>query len=127
MLASLRELGGSLLSIAVTRTRLAANELEEQALRGLEILVWLVLALLLAGVTVVFAALVVVLAFWDSHPVLAAGLVALVLAGACAGAAGLAYARLRERPPLLEQTLAELKRDHDALSGNPVEHVSRSP
>jgi uncharacterized membrane protein YqjE len=64
-----------------------------------------------------------VLAFWDSHPALAAGSVALVLAAGCALAAWLAYARMRERPPLLEQTLAELKRDHDALT----EHVTRSP
>lgn len=118
MLASLRELGSSLLSIAVTRTRLAANELEEQGVRALEIFIWLVLALLMAGVAMVFCAVLVVLFFWDSHPLIATGLVALVLAGACAAAAWLAYARMRERPPLLAQTLAELKRDHDALTGS---------
>ena len=116
MLASLREVGGSLLSIAVTRTRLAANELEEQAVRGLEIFVWLVLALILAGATIVFCAVLVVLFFWESHPLIAAGAVALTLAAGCAGAAWLAYAHMRERPPLLAQTLAELKRDHDALT-----------
>jgi uncharacterized membrane protein YqjE len=115
MLGSVRELGRTLLSLAVTRSRLAATEIEEQALRGLEIFIWAAAALVLGGIVVVFVALLVVLFFWDSHPLLAAGLVAGVLALACAGAAWLAYVRLKERPPLLEQTLAELKRDHDAL------------
>ena len=116
MLGSLRELGRTLLSLAVTRTRLAANELEEQAVRVTEILVWLLLAVLLFGVTLVFCAVLVVLLFWDSNPVLATGLIAGFLAIGCAGSAWLAYARMRERPPLLAQTLAELERDHDALS-----------
>jgi uncharacterized membrane protein YqjE len=116
MLGSLRELARTLLSLAATRTRLAATEIEEQAVRGLEILIWVVAALFLAGVALVFCAVLVVLLFWDDNRVLAAGLIAGGLVAACAGAAWLAYARMRERPPLLAQTLAELKRDHDALS-----------
>ncbi|HEX2650577.1 MAG TPA: phage holin family protein [Burkholderiales bacterium] len=116
MLASLRELGRTALALAVTRGRLAANEIEEQAVRAAEILVWAVLALLLLGVTVVFVAVLVVLLFWDENRLLATGLVALVLALGCAGAAWLAVLRMRERPPLLAQTFAELERDHDALT-----------
>lgn len=116
MLASLRELGRTALALAVTRGRLAANEIEEQAVRAVEILVWLALAMLLLGVTIVFAAVLIVLLFWDENRLLATGLVALVLALGCAVAAWLAILRIRERPPLLEQTLAELERDHDVLS-----------
>ncbi len=116
MLGSLRELARTLLSLAVTRTRLAANELEEQAVRGLEILIWLALALLLFGVALVFCAVMVVLLFWDTDRVLATGLIAAFFVLCCAASAWFAYARMRERPPLLGQTLAELERDHDALS-----------
>lgn len=115
MLSSLRELARTLLSLTVTRARLAATEIEEQALRAVEIFIWIALALLLLGITLVFGAVMVVLLFWDSDRLLATGLLAGGFATACAAAAWFAYSCIRERPPLLEQTLAELERDHDAL------------
>src|SRR5262245_9407403 len=102
MLASLRELGRTALALAVTRGRLAASEIEEQAIRVAEILVWALLALMLLGVAIVFGAVMIVLLFWDENRLLATGLVALVLALGCAAAAWLAVLRIRERPPLLE-------------------------
>jgi len=55
MLTSVRELARSLLSIIETRARLAANELEEQAVRLVEITLWFSLAILflsVAGLTI---------------------------------------------------------------------------
>lgn len=118
MLGPVRELARTLLSFALTRTRLAATEIEEQALRLIEILVWIALALFFLGVAVVFAAVLVVLLFWDSNRLLAAGLLAALFVAIGAGAALVARARLRERPKLLAATLAELERDRDTL-GNP--------
>jgi uncharacterized membrane protein YqjE len=115
MLGPVRELARTLLSFVLTRTRLAATELEEQALRLIEILIWLVIALFFLGVAVVFAAVLVVLLFWDSNRLLAAGLLAALFVAIAAGAALLARQRLRERPKLLAATLAELERDRDAL------------
>ena len=82
MLGPVRELARTLLSFAATRTRIAATELEEQAVRLLEILIWVVLALFFGGVTLLFAAIMVVLAFWDANRVLAATLVAAAFGGA---------------------------------------------
>jgi uncharacterized membrane protein YqjE len=118
MLGPVRELARTLLSYALTRTRLAATELEEQALRLAEILLWLAAALFFIGVALVFGALLVVLLLWDSNRVLAAGLIAALFVGAGAVAAAMARARLRERPKFLAATLAELESDRDAIDAS---------
>ncbi len=115
MLGPVREIARTLLSFALTRTRLAATELEEQALRLIEILVWIAVALFFFGVALLFAAVLVVLLFWDSNRVLAAGLLTALFVSIGAGAALFARIRLRERPKLLAATLAELERDQDTL------------
>ena len=76
-----REFARTLLSLVLTRTRLAATELEEQALRLIEILIWLAAALFFLGIAIVFAAVLVVLVFWDSNRLLAAGLLGLAADG----------------------------------------------
>jgi uncharacterized membrane protein YqjE len=118
MLGPVRELARTLLSFAATRTRLAATELEEQALRLLEILVWLCVAYLFLGAALVFGAILVLLLFWDTNRLLAAGLLAAAFIGAGVVAALLARTRLRERPKFLAATLAELERDRDTLGGS---------
>ena len=115
MLGPVKEIARTLLSFVLTRTRLAATELEDQALRLIEILIWLALAFFFLVVSVVFAAVLIVLLFWDSNRLLATGLVTALFICAAAGAAWLAHLRLRERPKLLAATLAELERDRDTL------------
>ena len=115
MLGPVRDLARTLLSYVLTRTQLAATELEEQALRLIEVLVWLTVALFFFGVALVFVAILVVLLFWDSNRILAAGLIAALFLSIGTGAALLARLRLRERPKLLAATLAELERDRDML------------
>jgi len=115
MLGPVRELARTLLSFVVTRSKLAATELEEQVLRLLEILAWLAAAFFLFGVALVFVAVLIVLLLWDVNRVLAAALIAILFIGAAAIAAMVARARLRERPKFLAATLAELERDRDGL------------
>ena len=115
MLGAVRQLARTLVAFAETRTQLAAGELEEQALRFFEIALWSLVALVLLGLAVLFGALLVVFAFWDSHRVLAA---ALLTAGF--GLAGLvsvliARLRLRQRPAFLAATLAELAKDRERI------------
>src|SRR5471030_1281743 len=74
--SSVRSALRTLLAFAETRARLAANEFEEQALHILEVAVWAAAALLLSAIALVFIALFIVLVFWDSNRLLAAGLVA---------------------------------------------------
>ena len=115
MLGSVRDLARILLSFAETRTRLAATELEEQSLRLVEILLWLAAAIFFLGVTLLFVAVLIVLHFWDSDRLLAAGLIAALFAGAGVVSALMVLARMRARPKFLAATLAELHRDKERL------------
>lgn len=115
MLGRVRELARTALSIAETRAELAATELEEQALRWAEIALWAALAAFFLGAALVFIAILVILLFWDSNRLLAAGIVGALFL--CAGGAGLllARARLRERPRLFSATVAELRKDRERI------------
>ena len=115
MLGSLREVARTLLSFAETRARLAATEIEEQAVRLLEILLWLALAVFFSGVALLFLAILVLLLFWDANRLLAAGLLAVLFLGAAAAAALVARMLMRERPKFLAATLAELDLDRDRI------------
>jgi uncharacterized membrane protein YqjE len=117
MPGSVRELARTLLSFAETRARIAATELEEQVTRLAEILVWAAIALFFSGVAVVFVAILIVLLFWDSNRLLAAGLLAAIFFGIAGTSALVARARLRERPKFLAATLAELKQDAERIAG----------
>ena len=106
-----RGLARTLISFVETRARLAASELEEQALRMSEIALWALAALVAACIALLMLSIFAVLLFWDSHRVLAAALVGALWLGVAAVCALLARARLRERPKFLSTTLAELAED----------------
>lgn len=116
MLGSVRELARTLLSFAETRARIAATELEEQVARLAEILIWASAALFFSALALVFIAILIVLLFWDSNRLLAAGLLAAIFLGIAAASALVARARLRERPKFLAATLAELKQDGERIT-----------
>lgn len=103
----------ALLAHAETRAALAANEFEEQALRLLEVALWAAAALLLFSIALVFAALFVVLMFWDTNRLLAAGLV--VAAFIAGGAVSMLMVRagLAARPKFLAATIAEFRKDRE--------------
>ena len=113
MPGSVRELARTFLSFVETRSRLAASELEEQALRLFEIALWAACALFLFGIALTFVSVLVVLAFWDSNRILATALLALLYFGAGSTAALIARSRWRERPKFLGATLAELRKDRE--------------
>lgn len=119
MLGPVRELARTLLAFAETRARLAATELEEQAVRFIEIALWIAFTLLFVGAALVFLSVLLVLAFWDTHRLLAAGLLAALYLGAAGAAALVTRARLRERPKFLSATLAELRKDREGAESRP--------
>jgi len=103
----------TLLAIAETRARLAANELEEQALRILEVAVWAAAAMLFFAISLVFASIFVIIVFWDSNRLLAAGLVATFFVSGGVISALMVRSGLAVRPKLLAATLAELRKDRE--------------
>lgn len=104
-------IGATLLAMAQTRLALAAVEIEEESQRLLGYVVLALLSLILFGLAMVLVALTIVLIFWDSHRLLAAG----GLAAAFGAASVLVGLKLKSsfanRPPLLGGTLAELHKD----------------
>ena len=112
---SLKALLATLLGIAHTRVELISTEVEEQFARLVSLLVWGLVALFFAFTGVILSAIAVVVVFWDSNRLLAAGLLGGLFIAIGTGAALIARRRLRERPKLLAATLAELERDRETL------------
>ena len=111
--SSVRSALRTLLALVETRARLAANELEEQGLRILEVMVWAAAALLFFAIALILVALFVVLVFWDSNRLLAAGLVAGFFVAGGVVSVLMVRAGLAARPQFLAATLAELHKDRE--------------
>ncbi len=114
--ASARRVAATLVDIARTRIELAGTELAEERLRLAQQALAAALALLCLGVGIVLA--VICLAWWAGPDrgaaVLGAGALASLVA---AGAAIVWWQRLVVRqPPLLHETLAQLRADAQALA-----------
>jgi uncharacterized membrane protein YqjE len=103
MFDSLRQLVTQLISLLQVRIELFTTELSGD-LRRLAVF----LALLMIITTVIVA-------FWDTNRLLAVGLVALLFVVLAGLAVWQVLRRVRNGPPLLEGTLAELRRDRAAL------------
>lgn len=115
LFASARHLLATALAIVHTRLELITTEVEEELYRVAEILLWAFVGLFFAGLTVLMAAFLVVLLWWDEHRLLAASLTVLVFLGVTMAALLVARHKVRARPKLLHATIDELKRDREAL------------
>jgi len=80
--APLRRLGASLLALGRIRLELFAIEVQEEKDRIASLLLWAVVAALLVGFGLVMAVLLITVALWDTHRLLALGLATLLLGGA---------------------------------------------
>jgi uncharacterized membrane protein YqjE len=111
LLRSLVQLGGTVLEAAQTRVELLTTELSEDLERGLQIVVWALVATLAGILGALLAGVTLIIYFWDTHRIAAAvGVTAVFLLSAAA--AGLALrSRLQEKPRLLDATRSELRRD----------------
>jgi uncharacterized membrane protein YqjE len=115
LFASLRRMAATLLALAQTRLELMSVELEEQFEYISSVLLWSIAAIFFASLTVLLLALTIVIAFWDDHRLLAAGLVtgtfAMIALFAWLGVRRL----LRRRPSFFAATADELARDAATL------------
>lgn len=115
---SLKGLAASLITIVHTRIDLLSVDLEEERERLLSVLVLMLVALFCLGVGVLLLAILVAIALWDSHRLLAlGGLTGIFLAGG-AVAFGIARHKLKTKPKLFAASLAELSKDRQQL-GHP--------
>jgi len=115
LLRSAVRLGGTLLATAETRVELLTTELGEDLERGVRIALWGFVAALSAVLALLLAGISVIVWFWDTHRMGAAVAVTLVFVALAAAAAWTVRARLHEKPRLLDATRTELRRDVVAL------------
>lgn len=113
--SAVRSFARSLLSFAETRARIAASEFEEQVLRILEVAAWAVAAVFFFAIALLLASLFIVLVFWDSNRLLAAGLLVFVFVVSGGFSALMVRSCLASRPKFLAATLAELEKDRQKL------------
>jgi uncharacterized membrane protein YqjE len=116
ILGSLKGLAATLLAITHTRLELFSVELEEEWVRASSILTWSLVALFCGGIGVVFAALFLVFALWQTHPLLALGIPAVVFVLIAVLSWRVATAKLRAKPRPFAASLAELAKDREQLT-----------
>lgn len=113
--APLRRLGRSLLTLGRIRLELLAIEVQEEKDRIANLVLWAVLAALLAGFAVLMLLVLAIVALWDSHPLLALG----GATGVLVVAAGLALRQLKaltaQPSTLFQASIAELRKDAAGL------------
>jgi len=112
---SLSNLLATFIAIAHTRLELLTTELQEEMHRIAEVLMWSIIALLSAGIGLFLAALVVIFLFWDTHRLAASISVTAFFFLLALVAALTLRSKVRNRPKLLENTLAELAKDRKQL------------
>jgi uncharacterized membrane protein YqjE len=121
VLRSFAQLLATAIRIAQTRLELLTTELQEEVHRVAEIMVWTAIALLAAGVGLFLLALVVIFVFWDTHRIVASVAVTGAFFLLSAVALLVLRAKVRGKPPMLDATLAELKKDRETLLGSGIE------
>lgn len=115
LLALLRKLAATAAELLHTRLRLLAVELEEERARLFRVLVLSVIAgffLVLGVITLTFF---VILLAWDTHRLLAAGLLTAAYVGIGVICALNARSLAGARSKLFSASLAELRKDRDEL------------
>jgi uncharacterized membrane protein YqjE len=112
---SLSSFVGTLVTVAHTRLQLLTTELQEEVQRAAQLLVWAFIALFAAMMALFLGALTVIFVFWDTHRLLAALVMTGVLLAIAVAAALVLQAKIKSKPPMLDNTLAELAKDRDQL------------
>jgi uncharacterized membrane protein YqjE len=123
LLQSLTQVVATLVTMAHTRLELLTAELQEEVHRAASVLLWAFVTLFATGIGLVLLALAAIVAYWDTHRVLVAGLVTLAFFGIAAFAALKLRSMLHSRSRILDATLSELSRDKQHLE----ERIRRVP
>ena len=117
--APLRRLGVSLLTLGRIRLELLAIEAQEEKERIASLLLWAVLAALLAGFGLLMVIVLVTVALWDSHRLLALGGGTVVLVAAAVVAVLKVKGLIEQPASLFQSSIGELRQDADALRHRP--------
>ena len=116
LLESLTTLAGTLVAIAHTRLDLLSADLEEERAHLLSLLVLTLAALFCLGIGVVLVTILLVVAFWDTHRLLALGAPAGLYLVIGMGVWVFALHKARTKPRLFAASLSELFKDRQQLT-----------
>ncbi|MEW6163636.1 MAG: phage holin family protein [Pseudomonadota bacterium] len=115
LVASLRGFATTAVALLRTRFELLTLEAREEAGRITGLLLWGFAAVLLGIAGAVFLAVFLTVLLWDSHRLLALGVFAALFLGAGGMAIATALRLARQGSRLFAASMAELRRDEDAL------------
>lgn len=115
LVASLRRLAIDVAALLATRAELASLELQQTRERVLRWMALTAVAAILLLAALVTLAVWVAALFWDGPRGWALGLLTLAYVAAAAGLVISVLHGMRNSPPMLARTLAELRKDRDAL------------
>jgi uncharacterized membrane protein YqjE len=115
LLDSLRALFATLIAIGHNRLELFSTEAKEEIERVVSIVLWAVIAVMLAAIGVAMVAVTIVLAVGGEYRVLTTGMLAALFVVCAVAALLVARARALSKPRLFDATLTELAKDHDQL------------
>lgn len=116
LFTSLKALSANLLGIVQTRLELLATDIAEERERIITLLVLAVAALFSIGVGVVLLAILIVVALWESHRLLALGGMVVFFLMTGAGIGWIALNKLRSHPRPLDASITELGKDRQDLT-----------
>jgi uncharacterized membrane protein YqjE len=115
---SLSNLLATIIAFAQTRLELLTTELQEEIQHAAGMLVWGFIALLSAGVGLVFVGVTIIVVYWDSQRVLAAILVTAAFVVLAVISVVVLVMKTRNKPRLLDATRTELLKDRDQLESH---------
>jgi len=113
---SLKALSVSLVGVVHTRLELLSTDIAEEREHLITLLLLMQLALFFLGVGILLLALMIVVAFWESHRLLVLGGLTGLFLLASVGVGWLAMHKTRTRPRLFAASLAELSKDRQHLT-----------
>ena len=116
LFGSVKAAVATLLAIAHTRLELLSTELEEEVARLSQILIWSLAGAFCAGLGIVFAVLFIVLLLWNTYPLLALGIPAILFLFVAILAWRMVLSKIRARQRLFAASLAELAKDREQFT-----------
>jgi uncharacterized membrane protein YqjE len=119
LFVSLKNLTATLIAIVYTRLDLISTDLEEGRERMLSLLVVTFVSLFCLCIGVVLLAMMIVVAFWDTHRLLALGSLTGVFLIAGTILSRIAIRELRAMPRMFAASLTELSKDQQELESQP--------
>lgn len=118
LLTSLKNLTATLIAVVHTRLELLSTDLEEGRERLISLLVMAFISLFCLCFGVVLLAILVVVAFWDTHRLLVLGALTGVFFVVGVVLCALAIRALKTMPRMFEASLGELSKDYQQIDSH---------